>query len=412
MPTLIELRDNAIRDARAIAEGAKAAGRDMTPDEVKACNGKLDDIKNYQAQIVAAKESEDMLARIGKLNNGQHVLPDAAQSKTIGEHFVKCVGDRLRAQKNTPGASVSAPEWYGFKAATDPHYTTDGSGEYAPALTQVDTSVVRINRPNAVVADLAGSGTLSGQSITYFVEGARLGAFATVPEGGKKPQMHYDFTTVTESLTKIAGLIKLSDEMVEDLAFLVSEINNRLLYDLGMFEEQQLLNGDGAAPNLRGYLNRNGIQTETAADADDALDAFFRALTKVQTQTGLSADGIVINPADYQAVRLSRDGNGQYLAGGPFTGPYGNGSVVWQPPIWGMRTVVTAAIAKGTVLVGAFQQASTVYRKGGITVSSTNSNVDDFEHNLITTRAEERLALAVRIPAAFVKLTMAPPVGP
>lgn len=403
MPTLVELRDNAIREARAIVDGAKAAGRDMNSDEIKAANGKLADVKNYNAQITNSRDTEDLLDRLGKLNNGQHTVPDSAQSKTIGEHFVKCAGDRLRAAKNTPGVSVSAPEYYGYKANTDTHITTDGAYIYP----QIDTSVVRAYRRQPVVADLCGSGTLSSQSITYFVEGAREGDFATVPEAGKKPQMHYDFTTVTESITKIAGLIKLSDEMVDDLAFLVSEINTRLLYDLTIFEENQLLNGDGTAPNLRGLLNRSGIQTEAGTGAGDNLDAIFRANTKVQVATGLRADGVVIHPNDFQTFRLMKDGNQQYYGGGPFTGAYGNGGgVPIEPALWGLPTVVTAAIAQGTVLVGAFQQASTVYRKGGVTVSSTNSNVDDFEHNLVTIRAEERLALAVRIPAAFVKVTL------
>jgi HK97 family phage major capsid protein len=63
-------------------------------------------------------------------------------------------------------------------------------------------------------------------------------------------------------------------------------------------------------------------------------------------------------------------------------------------------------VAAKTVAVGAFQASTTVYRKGGVRVESTNSHVDDFTNNLITTRIEERVALAVRIPAATVKVTL------
>jgi HK97 family phage major capsid protein len=138
------------------------------------------------------------------------------------------------------------------------------------------------------------------------------------------------------------------------------------------------------------------------------MDAIFYAASGVQIVTGMPADGLVINPADYENIRLTKDGNGQYVAGGPFTGQYGQGgglNASAQPAIWGLRTVVTPAIPAGTALVGAMKQSATVYRKGGITVSSTNSNVNDFENNLVTTRAEERLALAVRVPAGFCKIT-------
>ena len=60
----------------------------------------------------------------------------------------------------------------------------------------------------------------------------------------------------------------------------------------------------------------------------------------------------------------------------------------------------------GTALVGAFSMATTLYRKGGVRVEATNSNATDFTSNLVTIRAEERIALAVRQPLGFCKLTL------
>ena len=56
--------------------------------------------------------------------------------------------------------------------------------------------------------------------------------------------------------------------------------------------------------------------------------------------------------------------------------------------------------------MGAFKRAATFYRKGGVAVEATNSNDTDFIADLVTIRAKERVALAVRIPKAFVKLTL------
>lgn len=104
---------------------------------------------------------------------------------------------------------------------------------------------------------------------------------------------------------------------------------------------------------------------------------------------------------------LRKDANQQYYAGGPFTGPYGNGGVLNSPSVWGMRVVETQAVELGKPLVGAFRQAASVLRKGGVRVDSTNVNVDDFENNLITLRAEERVGLMVTFPEAFVQLEVA-----
>ena len=44
-------------------------------------------------------------------------------------------------------------------------------------------------------------------------------------------------------------------------------------------------------------------------------DAIFKAAGLVQTATGFQADGVVINPQDYEALRLAKDSNGQYYGG-------------------------------------------------------------------------------------------------
>src|SRR5699024_12504264 len=103
--------------------------------------------------------------------------------------------------------------------------------------------------------------------------------------------------------------------------------------------------------------------------------------------TGVNADGVVSHPLDYQALRLSKDCNGQYLAGGPFLGQYGQGGFSAQPPVWGQTPIITTAIPQGTALVGAGKQAATVYRKGGIRVETSNIDGEDFTHNRFTVLA-------------------------
>lgn len=398
------MRAAALKAAQDIVAQAKAEGRDLTDAEQTEVEAKTAEIAELDEKIEKASKSAALVARIGAIDPAHEGKSDEqlAMAKTLGDHFIKHAKSRLASLRDEGSTSIAAPE---FKAATDNQVTNGGA--FSPVLTEVDRTIVQGNRPRVVVADLLGKGTLSGNAISYFVEGALEGAFTTVAEAGAKPQLHVvDPTAVTDSLKKIAGFIKFTDEMVEDLDFYVSEINGRLLYELARMEEQQLLNGSGTGTNVQGILLRSGIQTETGATKADNADAVFRSMTKVSTGSGLDADGIVIHPTDYQNFRLKVDANGQYFGGGFFAGEYGQGTLTAQPPLWGLRTVVTPAIAAGTVLVGAFAQAATVYRKGGVRVESTNSHASDFTSNLITTRAEERIALAVRRPAGFVKLTL------
>ena len=403
-----EQRDGLVKKAQGIIAGRKGAGEDLSDEDRTALADYKSQIDDLNEKITKANADAKIIAAFEKVAPGeQSVDPSGEETpgdapKSLGEHFLKHAGDMLRDSKGSR-ISISAPE---FKAAADSHVLT-GWTAGTPFLTDYDRTVVQTFRPQTTIADLLGKGSISGNAISYLVEGAREGAFNTVAEDGAKPQMHYvNPTAVVDALKKIAGFIKLTDEFLEDAPFLKSEIDGRLLYDLVWFEEQQLLNGDGTGQNALGLLNRSGIQTEAGTSLADNPDSIFRAITKVSTASGLRADGVVINPTDYQALRLAKDGNDQYYGGGFFAGQYGQGGIPDNPPLWGLRTVVTPAIAAGTVLVGAFSQAATLYRKGGVRVEATNSHDTDFTNNLVTIRAEERVALAVRRPLGLVKVTL------
>ncbi|MDD7812618.1 phage major capsid protein [Mycobacterium sp. CSUR Q5927] len=407
-----ERRDELVAKAQAVAEKAKGEKRELTVDEQQEIGEYLTEVKSINEALVADAKSRQILGELDAMaaagagpELGKQAGGDpGGKSLSLGEHFVKHAHQRMVDSKGQTGLTFAAPD-FSMKAAADNH-VVGGWTAGVPFLTDFDRTIVQALRIRLTVADLLSQGTISGNAISYLVEDAMEGEFETVAEGGAKPQIHFvNPTQVTDALKKIAGFIKMTDEFLEDADFLVSEINNRLIYRLGYFEEQQLLNGNGTGQNLLGLLNRTGIQTETAAGPDDNADALFRALTKIDVNSGLAPDGIVINPTDYQQLRLKRDGNDQYYGGGFFAGQYGQGGVPMEPPLWGQRTVVTPAIASGTALVGSYKMAATMYRKGGVRVEAATQHASDFTSNLVTVRAEERVALAMRVPLGFCKVT-------
>ena len=396
MTTLMDQREAAYKAAADLVEKVKAGDAEA----IQAAEEKMAEVKAIDEKIAAASDAEQRLKSIGGMRRDSKPLDDQkgdAPAKSLGDHFVKSL-KAAGVSLKTPG-SFSAPL---FKAATDTH--AEGSA-YGPLLTDVDRNFVLPARDRLVVADLFAAGNVSGNAITYPVFGALEGGTGMVAEGAEKPQLHVaDPTWRTDALSEVAGWFKITDDMAEDLDYVVSEINSTAIYDLQSKEEAQLLNGNGASPNLQGLLNRSGIQT-LAQGADTVADAIFKAMTLVSTGSGFAADAIVINPVDYEKLRLGKDSNGQYFGGGYFTGQYGNGGLLNALAIWGLRTVVTSAIAANTVAVGAYSTAK-VLRKGGLRVESTNSHEDDFTNDKITIRVRERLGLQVKYPAAFVKLTL------
>lgn len=339
------------------------------------------EIETTEAAIAEAEKKAKLLSIIGQKTLDDNHMP----VRNLGEHFTEW----LKTVAVTKRFNLTAPE---FKAASDPMTSPAGAVDFA---TTFDRNVVTGARTPLVIRELFGAEQISGSTLVYLVEGAIQGAPAVTAEGAEKPQVHFaDPTPKTVSLAKVACHIKESDEYINDYPFLASAINGRLLYELGLVEQGKLVTD---------LLATSGIQTGTYAatgTATDIADAILQAAMDVQAQTGFAADAIAMNPADWYILRVGKDGDDRYYGGGYF----GEQSV---PNIWGIPVCVSSSITSGTVVVGAFKTCASVVTNGGVSVEATNTNEDDFVKNLMTIRAEERLALAVRRPAGFKKLTKA-----
>lgn len=254
-----------------------------------------------------------------------------------------------------------------------------------------DTRVVDAQPPLGV-RDIIGSESINGNSLTYFVMGAFDGSFATVAEGGEKPQVHANYAPVTKALIKKAGFLKESDELLSDNAFLDSAIRSRGIYEFRKEVESYIVSE---------LAKTSGVQ---AGEATISFDNILKAKQAIRTETGYAADAIIINPADLEALLISKDKNDQYLLGGPAYGAYGNGTYSSNPKVWGLTVVESSEIPEGQAIVGAFKVGTSLVTKAGegLRVEVSNSNEDDFIKNCVTVRIEERMVLATRVPAAFV----------
>lgn len=366
-----ELENELVQLKSAIADGDETA------------IARADEIVNVE--IPRAKRSAEILA---KMENSEVHENMNENISTLGEFAVK----NLDLSGIQGGSAKSAGTDFGYKANTDIHTT--------PTVTVTEQNVVDVTTRELTVRDLLGAEVISGNAFTYFQMGTTEGTPGEVAEGGTKPQIHIPTNPVTVPLTKVAAWFYESDELLSDAPFMASAINNRGIYEHNLYVENYLVNAISSA---------SGIQTITPAGSTLTADDIFKAITAVRTGSRYAADALIINPADYETLRLAKDSNLQYYGGGYFYAPYGNGQIVEQPGIWGLRTVVTTAVPAGTVLVGAFKAGGSVVTKDneGLRVEVATQDQDDFIKNLVTVRIEERMALALRVPAAFVKVAAA-----
>lgn len=393
--------------ARAIADEADKDNRGLSEVERKEAEEHLAQAAEFKTKIA----EEDDKARLRGLVDGWDKLvaggPDdnpariegagEVRGKTLGDVFVNSpVFQMLQAKYKENGGlpektimpPVVVPDWRSkirTKAAGDPVLETDstdifGTGGAGGAL----TTFVGPNwplQPRLTIADLIPSIPVTvGNSATWPVIETRTAISGTaVTEGAAKPGGEYVFAVESKALETRAGWIKISTQYIEDAPAMVAYINQDLPYQVRFNEEVYLMAGlySGAGLSTDG----TGIVT-----TPNGWDAIAEAVAVIAENNG-TADGLVISPMDWAALVVTKASTaGTYLSGGPFT-------ATSNP--WNLRVVVTSAATDGLPLVGDFSRAARVFRRGGLTMTSTNSDQDDFIKNLVTIRAELRCVLGV-----------------
>jgi len=362
---------------------------------------RIESLSTAEASVSAAR-ARDRLAQFKRTaprlgGDGNGIIGDGGGNaiKSIGQSFVDSEEFKnFVPRSGQPGLSYEI-EGADFRKSLTSANATFTSYDRQPGL-------VNVFQQRLMIADLMPNGTTIAPTIRYPREVAYLNGALAVAEGTAKPEATWSLAEVDAPVRKIAVIGSISEEMMDDFPYVQNYIDERLRFMVAQKEENYLLGGTGISPQITGILQTSGIQTVAKAIAPDTnLAAILRAITKIRSVAYMEPDAIIVHPNDYLLLRLAQDNQGQYYGGGPFTGAYGSGELQSQPGIWGMKTVVTTAMTAGTVLVGAFRVGAAIFRRMGIRVDMTNSNIDNFQNNLVTVRAEERLALCVYRPLGF-----------
>jgi HK97 family phage major capsid protein len=266
---------------------------------------------------------------------------------------------------------------------------------------------------------LFDSGITDSNTVRYIVEGTAVSGAGGVAEGGTKPESNLGLSTKDEPVKKVATFLPISDELLEDAAGIQQFLNGRLGFFIAYEVERELWRGASGGNEVQGLLTSRGVPVYTGGTADNKAVQIFKALNSMRGSAFIEPEWIVMNPTDYQVIRLLTDTAGQFFGGGPFLGPYGNVSDVTSgnnvspgitDTLWGKPLYVSAAVGgPGTAVIGTRANAK-VWNRGGLQVTASNSHSNYFQMDLVALRAERRLALSVYRASGFVECRMA--VGP
>lgn len=310
--------------------------------------------------------------------------------KSLGEQFVD--SDSFKSLQTSGGQRGRANLEV---KATITLATTNAAGSAGSGVQNTRLpGMVDIPQRRMTIRDLITPGQMDGNTLEYVREKVFTNNAGMVAEGAAKPSSDLQLEVVSTGAKVIAHYMKASRQVIDDVAQLRSMIDQRLLYGLANKEESQLLNGDGTGQNLLGIIPQaTAYSAPITISGATSIDMMRLAMLQAAL-ADLPATGHVMNPADWAWIELLKDTTGGYIIGNP------QGTI--SPTLWGLPVVTTQAIAIDKFLTGAFRMGAQLFDRWQARVELATENEDDFIKNLVTILAEERLALAVYRPQAFI----------
>jgi HK97 family phage major capsid protein len=396
MNKILELRKERtalVKEAKAIVEKAEAEKRDLTEDEQKAYDGLM-------ARIGTNKADETRHIQLNGLENElapqEPIKPDPGVStrtrKTVGRAFVE--SEQYKAMRKSGKYESDAFEI----ERRDIVSSDEGSAgdlivpERVPGIITEPERAFRIR-------DLLAKATTTSNSIefvreTLFTDNAAVVAESKEGSGGEveKPESGLTFENDSVPVVTVAHWIPATRQVVADAPGLAAYINSRLIYGLKLEEEDQLLNQTGA-PNIDGLINQ-AQAFNIALNADDtAIDIIRKGVLQARLAE-YPVNGVVLHPTDFANIELLKDSTGRYIW---VTVPEGGQMRLWRVPV-----VETTAITEGTFLLGAFGLGAQIWDRETVGIRISEHHADFFIKNMVAILCEERIALTVYRPQAFV----------
>ena len=408
---LLEKRD--AKDAELAAIFAKYPDLDMPESvvhDIQTANKELKDLTDQIAPLhEVAASLEQSKRRTEQYNTPERTIPhQGTDDSAIGGGGGKSGG--AARTEDTPSLgkmftqNENYKEWrksggkprFAFDLDVDMKTTMTTAAGFAPANNRTSKVVLSAQMP-LTVGDVIPQDATDLSVIKFMEETTFTNNAAPISEndGTGLAQSALAFTQRQNLVEVIGTYLPVTLEQMEDVQGIEGLINNRLVTMVQYAEEAQFLTGSGTSPQLIGFLNKSGIQTQ-ALGSDNIFDCLYKSLNKVRGSAGAgfaNPTAFILHPLDWEPCRLAQTADGIYILGNP-----GDPGV---DRLWGLPVVITTRITQNTGLVGDFSMFSHISRKGGLRVDVSDSHSDYFIKNLLAIRAEVRTCLEIYRAAAF-----------
>lgn len=384
-----EINEHNAKEFKALKEKTEA-----TEKEISEANKTLLNIQSEQLGQLNKALAEQGIA-IKKLSETEKAeMPTLDVHKSLESNIEKL--EAMKGSRSSEGVT--------FKAVGTMSISGNVSGGNVPVEQRLD-GLNNIASRQVRLLDVCSRGTASSNVISWVYQANKEGSAGQTAEGGAKNQIDFDLVVASENVKKSTAYIKVSEEMIGDIDFMASEINNELTRELLKVVETQIYSGDGTGNNL------NGISTVATAfsagtfagDIDNAneVDVLTVASNQIAIAEQEAPNYIFMHPSDITMLKMVKvsSTDKRYVERLAL--------IAGALSLDGIPIIGTTLVTAGTYLIGNFDLA-TVYDRGDISIEIGRDS-DDFTKNLVTVLAEWRGAVVVKNNnrTAFVKGTFA-----
>ncbi len=306
-----------------------------------------------------------------------------------------------------------ADEGWGAQFTKSDSYKAFQSGATQKARLEVkntivgsDVTVAPDRRPGIVpgasniltIESLYASIPTASNAIEFTKEASFTNSAAETAEGAAKPESAVTFSLVNTPIATVAHWIKISRQLAMDNTALAAYVEARMRYGVQRKVETQLVSGDGVAPNISGFLDAgnftaHGYLSGALGSSLPKLVLIRKIIADLEV-AGYAPSAIVLNPADWATIEIDLLTSAVNAVRVSYT-------EAGMPMLWGVPVVKSVGMTADTFAVGDFRQHGNIYNREGVVVQMSESDSDNFTKNLITLRAERRLALTSEVPAAI-----------
>jgi HK97 family phage major capsid protein len=403
-----ELRENIVKSREELKSVFDAPAEDgkYSHDQKEKIKGLNEELAG-SLEVLKIEESKAANEKAMEIDNEVvNELPVAEEApagvKTIGEQFTDTQAYANYMSNGVKGVDSQAE----FKTTLN---TTGYPPESLRAPGILETA---LRDPNAVIG-LFDQIQTDQNAFVYLEETTFTNNAGEIAESGDISSANESalaFTERTESIRKIATFLPVTDELLADVSGIQGYVNSRLTTMMRLRMDNQLLNGDGSAPNLTGVLNKSGINTFAYGSYSGELrkiGQIYQAITEIRKDAFVEPDSIVMHPSDWYDIVTSTNAVETSGARNPLFVVAGGFGADAAPTIWGLKVVPSTAIAEGTMLVGKFGggDAAQIITRQGVDLAVSDSHSDFFAKNQLAIRLTMRLGFPIYRAESFCSIT-------